>query len=119
MFMIMMPIMYITTYLVLDGKDAFLHNEIARFSGAFIYGFIVVVLWYKMAQTPGMKAYDIKVVNLDNSKITIKNAILRYSLFILSATTIVLLFIPLFRKDKMMFHDILSGTKIIKTVGYG
>jgi len=31
LFIIGMPIFYATTYLVLDGKEAFLHNQIAIF----------------------------------------------------------------------------------------
>jgi uncharacterized RDD family membrane protein YckC len=116
MFMLMMPIMYITTYMVLDGKEAFQASEVARWSGALIFGLIVIAFWLKAGQTPGMRSQSIKVVRFTNEeKITFIQALIRYLLFLFSAVTVLLLFVPLFRKDRMMFHDILSGTKIITT----
>ena len=114
MFMIMMPILYIITYIILDGKDTFLSSNPARLSGALLYGVIVIVFWYKAAQTPGMRAYEIKIKRLDDTKITITQALGRYLLFIVSASTLLLLLVPFFRKDRQMFHDILSRTKIVK-----
>ena len=70
MFMIMMPIMYITTYLILDGKDSFQGSEMARWITMGLYGLIVIIFWVKKGQTPGFKAYDIILVN-DKDKQTL------------------------------------------------
>ena len=113
MFMIMMPILYVTTYLVLDGKDEFQMSQDARWVTMALFGLIVILFWKFLGQTPGMRAYDLKVLNADGTPITFIGAFLRYLLFIVSAVTILLLFLPFFRKDRLMFHDILSSTRII------
>ena len=70
MFMVMMPILYITTYIILDGKDDFLHNDFARFSGAFLFGAVIIFMWYRLGQTPGMRAYGIKLIAINNKKLS-------------------------------------------------
>jgi uncharacterized RDD family membrane protein YckC len=114
MFMIMMPIMYITTYFILDGKDEFQTSQIARTLTAFIFGIVIVLFWYLKAQTPGMRAYDLKVVDKNsNGKISIIQAVNRYFFFLLSAMTIFGVFVPFFRKDRQTLHDIVSSTIVI------
>ena len=115
MFMIMMPIMYITTYIILDGKDSFQSNEIARWATMIIYGIITVIFWVKKGQTPGFKAYDLMIID-DNTKktLTLPIAIARYILFIISAVTIVGYLLPFFRKDKKTLQDLLMQTSVIR-----
>ena len=109
MFLIMMPILYVTTYLVMDGKEDFQGNEIAHWITSALYGIIIVLFWVKNGQTPGYKAYDLKVVD-DATKgtISVSKAILRYLLFIISAMSIIGMFLPFFRKDRKTLHDLLS-----------
>ena len=59
MFMIMMPIMYITTYIIMSGKDDFQSSQVARWITMFIFGLIVVIFWVRTGQTPGYKAYSL------------------------------------------------------------
>jgi uncharacterized RDD family membrane protein YckC len=119
MFMIMMPIMYITTYIILDGKDAFQQSEIARWSGMFLYGIISIAFWVKAGQTPGKRAYDIIIVDVQTKqKIGFAKAILRYFAFLFSAVSMIGLIVPLFRKDKKSLHDLLSGTMVIDIKKY-
>jgi len=114
MFMIMMPILYITTYILLDGKDDFQSNDIARWISAIIYGATIISFWLKSGQTPGMKAYDIKVVDMATHKnLAPFQALVRYILFLFSAATLLLVFMPFFRKDRALFQDILSKSLII------
>ena len=115
MFMIMMPIMYITTYIILDGKDSFQGSESARWITMLIYGIITVVFWVKKGQTPGFKAYDLHLID-DNTKkpLSYSFAIGRYVLFIFSAITIVGALLPFFRKDKKTLQDLLMQTSVIK-----
>ena len=114
MFMIMMPIMYITTYIILDGKDSFQGSEMARWITMGVYGLIVVVLWVKKGQTPGFKAYDIILID-DKTKQTLGfvPAILRYFMFIVSAISIIGVLLPFFRKDKKTFQDLVMNTSVI------
>lgn len=114
MFMIMMPIMYITTYILLDGKNDFQSNEIARWATAFIFGFILCAFWKISGQSPGFKAYDLKLVDASTSQnISWLQSVLRYLIFIFSAVTILGLFLPFFRKDNKTIQDIVANTKVI------
>lgn len=115
MFMIMMPIMYITTYVILDGKDAFQGSETARWLTMALYGLITIVFWVKKGQTPGFKAYDLKLID-DNSGKTLGYglAIARYIMFILSAVSIIGFLLPFFRKDKKTFQDLIMQTSVIR-----
>ena len=114
MFMIMMPIMYITTYIVLDGKDSFQGSEMARWITMGLYGLIVIIFWVKKGQTPGFKAYDLILIS-DKDKKTLGfiPAILRYIMFIISAVSIIGFIIPFFRKDKKTFQDLVMNTSVI------
>ncbi|MEA3512241.1 MAG: RDD family protein [Campylobacterota bacterium] len=115
MFMIMMPIMYITTYLIMDGSEAFKGSESARWLTMAFYGLIVVIFWVKKGQTPGFKAYDLKLID-DNTKenLSFGLAIARYMMFIISAVSIVGFLLPFFRKDKKTFQDLIMKTSVIR-----
>jgi len=114
MFMIMMPIMFITTYIILDGKDSFQGSEMARWITMGVYGIIVIVLWVKKGQTPGFKAYDLILID-DKTKQTLSfiSALLRYFMFIVSAISIIGVLLPFFRKDKKTFQDLVMNTSVI------
>ncbi|WP_419766315.1 MAG: RDD family protein [Arcobacter sp.] len=116
MFMIMMPLAYLTTYVFMNGKDDFQGNEEARWSLSIIYGLIIITFWVVKGQTPGLKAYNLKLIDAKTKeKISFGKAILRYLSFLFSAMTIVLAFLPFFRKDKKTFQDLVSNTLVIKT----
>lgn len=115
MFMIMMPIMYITTYLIMDGKDDFQGSEDARWITTVIYGAIIIFFWTIKGQTPGYKAYELKLIdNNTKENISLIKSITRYLIYIFCAITIILAFIPFFRKDKKTLQDILTKTTVIK-----
>jgi len=114
MFMIMMPIMYVTTYLILDGKDSFQGSEMARWITMGLYGLIVIIFWVKKGQTPGFRAYDIILVNdKDKKTLGVVTATLRYFMFIVSAISILGVLLPFFRKDKKTFQDLVMHTSVI------
>lgn len=114
MFMIMMPIMYVTTYLIMNGKDDFQGSEEARWITAFVYGLIIILFWIVKGQTPGLKAYSLILLDAKTqNKISLPKAIIRYIIFLFSATTILLTFIPFFRKDKRTIQDILTNSIVI------
>ncbi len=115
MFLIMMPIMYITTYIIMDGKDSFQGSEMARWITMIVYGAITVAFWVKKGQTPGFKAYDLILID-DKTKKTLPliKATLRYILFLVSAVSILGFLIPFFRKDKKTFQDLVMQTSVIR-----
>ncbi|MFT5659591.1 MAG: putative RDD family membrane protein YckC [Sulfurimonas sp.] len=113
LFMIYMPIMYIMTYGVLDGKEALQGSSIAPLIATIIYGFIYAAFLSRTGQTPGKKAYEIKVVDSKTfENIGFFRAFLRFFVFLFTVTTLIGLFLPVLRKDNKLLHDILLSTTI-------
>jgi uncharacterized RDD family membrane protein YckC len=114
MFMIMMPILYLLTYVFLDGKDDYQGSTIAQFVGVMLFGFIESIFLVKSGQTPGMKAYEIKVVHTDTGEnLGFIQAFWRYISFLVSGTFVIGLFFPFVRDDKKSLHDLLSKSRLI------
>lgn len=114
-FLITMPIFYIVIYLIMGSGDNFAQNRTLGWSIIFaIHIVAILIFWLKKAQTPGLKAYDLKLVDSNsNNKITFFQAILRYFATTFSIISIFFLFTPYFNRDKKTFQDIVSSTKII------
>jgi len=111
MFMIYAPILYFLTYVVMGGKDSFQSSQLAPLAGVTMYGFIYALLITKFGQTPGKKAYDIIVVDDKTyEKIGFFRAFIRFVAFLFSATILIGLITPFFRKDKKALHDIIAST---------
>jgi len=111
MFMIYMPIMFLITYAFLGGKDELQDSTIAPLIATLIYGVIYALFLSKTGQTPGKKAYGIKVVIYKTQeKVSFIGGVWRFVAFLLSATSIVGLLLPFFRKDNKALHDLLSST---------
>ena len=108
-----MPILYIITYFALGDKELFLSSEIGQFLGVFLYGILSSIFISIKAQTPGKKAYGIRVVNNDGTNISLLKAFLRFWLFLFSSMILVGVLLSIFRKDKKALHDLLLGTKVI------
>lgn len=113
-FLITTPITYIVMYLVLGGGDEFSHNR--AFGWTLILGVsatIITFFWYVKFQTPGMKAYGVKIVNEDKQRITFIQAVIRYLATLISMVSIFLMFMPFLHKEKKTFQDLISKTIII------
>ena len=111
MFMIYAPILYLITYVVMGGKDAFQSSQLAPLAGVTLYGIVYAFLIAKFGQTPGKKAYEIKVVDDTTYKnIGFFRAFVRFVAFLFTATTLLGLLLPLYRKDKKALHDIICST---------
>ena len=116
MFMIYIPILYILTYLVLDGKEDFQASQWAPFLGVTLYALIDATFTTKTGQSPGKKAYEIKVIDARTKEnLSFVRALWRFTLFIITAATIFALLVPFFRQDRKALHDILSRTTLIKS----
>jgi uncharacterized RDD family membrane protein YckC len=116
LFMIYIPILYIIAYVVLNGKDAFQASTVAQFVGVALYALIYALFLSISGQTPGKKAYNIKVVDAKTQqKLSFTRALWRFVAFLLTATTLLGLFFPFYRKDKKALHDIMSASMNITT----
>jgi uncharacterized RDD family membrane protein YckC len=114
MFMLMMPLSYFTTYFILDGKNDFQSNELARWGVSLMFGIVNMIFWSKTGQTPGYKAYEIKIVDSKTMQnITFFQGIIRYMVFIISYSLLIGMVVPFFTKNRQSLHDILSGTCVI------
>lgn len=116
-FMLLMPLMYIVVYFVMDGLKDFEHHRLDGWLVILIPNFIIVFLFFwKSGQTPGCKAYNIKLVDNKRGEKAHPLAIaLRYYFELFSMITIVGLLMAFFRSDRRALHDLLSGTTLIDT----
>ncbi len=113
-FLITTPIIYIVMYIILGGREDFADNMILGW--VLIFGpiaFIITFLWYVKFQTPGMKAYSLRIVNQSHKRISFLQAIMRFCATLFAIVSLFLLFVPFFNKEKKTFQDILSNTIII------
>jgi uncharacterized RDD family membrane protein YckC len=115
LFMLVMPLMYISIYLILGGREGFAQNMALGWIYILLpYLVISIIFLLKTGQTPGLKAYEIKMVNSkDNKNMTISQVIVRQSLSLLITMSIIGLFLPFFRKDNKTIQDIIASTTII------
>jgi uncharacterized RDD family membrane protein YckC len=114
-FMIIMPIMYLSIYVIMGGGELFKQNMMIGWMFILVPYLIITVLFtiFK-GQTPGLKAYEIKIVdNRTHENLGIFTATLRFILYILTIISFIGIFIPLFRKDNKTLHDILLSTAVI------
>lgn len=112
-FLIYVPILYLF-YFLLGSKEAFLNNHYVTSLCTFLFGFIQALFLAIKAQSPGFKAYDLYLIDLQTGKkITFFRILLRYIIFIISFGLLFGLFISFLRKDKLNLHDILTQTCIV------
>jgi len=115
-FMIVMPIVYIVFYIVMGDRQVFSENLFSGWAYILISMAIVIVPFYTLkGQTPGLRAYDLKVIDIKTKeKPSLVLSITRYIFFTINFLSLFGLFYSFFRDDKRGIHDLLSGTAIIK-----
>ena len=114
-FMLLMPLLYIVFYLVMGSREEFAEHMIAGWLYIFVPHFLIIIgFWFFKSQTPGYKAYDIKLVDNKLKNPSIFRLIVRYFAFVLSRVLVAGLFLAIARKDKRTLHDIISGTMPIQ-----
>ncbi|MDF1878360.1 RDD family protein [Sulfurimonas sp. SAG-AH-194-C20] len=117
MFMIYMPIMFLITYVILNGKDELHNSELAPLIATLLYALIYAIFVSKSGQTPGKKANAIKVVDYKSQEnLSFMMSICRFIAFLFSATIIIGLLVPFFRKDNKALHDLICGSIEIKVL---
>jgi len=114
-FLITTPIFYGVIYFIMGGGEEFSQNRVGGWGLIFVlHATIILFFWVKKAQTPGLKAYSLKVIHATTQqKISLISALIRYSMTLFAVVSIFLLFIPFFRKDKRTFQDILSNSSVV------
>jgi uncharacterized RDD family membrane protein YckC len=113
-FMLYVPVIYFFGYIVYDGKEDFKSSQVAPFLVVLVYGIITILFWIKNGQTPGKKAYNLKLIDEKNSKLlSFPKAIFRFIMFLVSATSFIGVLLPLIRKDKKAFHDLITKSVVV------
>ena len=114
-FLINMPIMYFTIYVLMDGGSGFSQNMSSGWLIILLMNFAIVILfWSIKGQTPGLKAYKGLLVNTKTKKkVSVLQAFVRYMMTLLCIISIIVIILPFFRKDKRNLQDLLSNTCII------
>lgn len=114
-FLITTPILYIVIYLIMGSGAEFAQNRAMGWGIIFsIHAIIILIFWLKNGQTPGLRAYELKLVdNITKQRVSVIQVIVRYIATLFAVISIFLLFIPFFNKDKKSFQDIFSNTIII------
>ena len=114
LFLIGMPIYYLTTYVFLGGKDDFLRNQTAIFGANLAVGLICCVFFAIKAQTPGYRSQNIYLIDLRSGrKLGFIRVLLRYVCFLLAGVSIVGLCLCFFRKDALNLHDLLTHSAAV------
>lgn len=114
-FMLVMPLMYIVFYAVFGGREGFATHMLLGWIYILLPLVIVQIVFMsrsKHGQTPGMRAYDLGLVNIKtNEKPDTGIIIYRQMLSLLSLVSFgwATMF---FRKDRRPLHDLLSGTTL-------
>jgi len=114
-FMILMPVMYIIIYVGFGNLQNVAQHRGATWAAVLgVLGLIVVLLYTIKGQTPGLKAYNLKVIDIQTKKKpSFISSLLRYLFFTLNFFTVIGLGYSFFRDDKRGVHDLLSGTAIV------
>ena len=111
-FLITTPIFYIVIYLIMGSGDEFAQNRSLGWGIILgVHSLIIVGFLYIKTQTPGMKAYEIKLVDASTLKrASFFQILIRYFATIFAVISLFLMFVPFFNKEKKTFQDIISNT---------
>ena len=113
-FMIYMPILYITTYGILGSKEAFQANQLVILICFLLYACITSLLFALKSQTLGYIYAEIRLVRDDGKKVSFFVALFRFFAFCFSMSLLFGLFIPFMNKNRRTFHDFVAKTNIIE-----
>jgi uncharacterized RDD family membrane protein YckC len=102
--------------MIVGSQENFQNSPIAQFSAVMLFVIINSILISINSQTIGLKAYNLYILNNDDSKISFIKATIRFYLFLIVSASFIGLFIPFFRKDRKTLHDFIFKTKVIHKI---
>ncbi|MBF7069063.1 RDD family protein [Campylobacter volucris] len=115
-FLLYVPILYLF-YFALGSKEAFLNNQFIIFLCPLLFGFLQALFLIRSAQSPGLKAYDLYLINIKTGKkLNFFQIIFRYIIFIVSFGLLIGFIVSFLRKDTLTLHDVLSQSAIVVKV---
>jgi len=99
----------------MGSGEAFSEDRIKGWSIILVVHLLLIIFfWFVKGQTPGLKAYELKIVDaLNKGRISFIQSLVRYTATLFAVVSFFLLFLPFFRKDKKTFQDLISRTIII------
>jgi uncharacterized RDD family membrane protein YckC len=99
----------------MGSGEAFSEDRIKGWSIILIVHLLLIIFfWYVKSQTPGLKAYQLKIVDvISKDKISLAQSLIRYVATLFAVVSFFLIFLPFIRKDKKTFQDIVSNTIIV------
>jgi uncharacterized RDD family membrane protein YckC len=111
-----MPVFYVVFYAIFGSREGFRENMLLGWVYILIpIGVMVILFYFLKGQTPGMKAYEIKVIdNKSEKKPSLLLSFLRFFFFNIAFFSVAGLLMSFFREDRRGLHDLLSGTSVIK-----
>ena len=114
-FLITTPILYIVIYLIMGSGEDFAQNRSLGWGIIFaVHASIILKKKIKNGQTPGLRAYEIKLVDsITKQRVSVIQVLIRYVTTLFAVVSIFLLFLPFFNKKKKTIQDIFSNTIII------
>ena len=114
-FMITMPILYLVIYMVMGSREGFRdHMGEGWLIILALHMTVTLLFWYFKAQTPGMKAYDLFLVDpATGKKPGFVKLLLRYVMLQTAILSFFGMFIPWLLKSRAGLHDLVSGTCIV------
>lgn len=115
-FMLLMPLMYIVFYLVMGGREGFAANKMLGWIYILVpLVFVQIAFLAKKGQTPGMRAYNMRLVDHRSLKaprfgqIVVRQILAPFSRLFFGW---IMMF---FRADHRLPHELLSHTALITT----
>ncbi len=115
-FMIFMPISYLVFYIIMGSREEFRNHMLQGWIYILVPHFIITTAFlFIKNQTPGYKAYNLKLVTFKYKKPKLLQIIIRYIIFTITIFLFPLLFVPFFLHSKLALHDIISGTFAISS----
>lgn len=113
-FMIMMPIQYFTTYILVGSASLYRQSQIYIFAASFLYLLIILLFLFFKGQSLGYKYLGLHLRSKNGKKASLFQVIVRMALFVLTFALIFGMLFPLFRKDRQYLHDLISNTIVLK-----
>lgn len=116
LFLLYAPLCYLC-YFVLGSGAQFRANQVAIALCSVFFGVIYSAFIAAKAQSPGLKAYDLYLIDRNlGGKISFFRAILRYIVFLVSFGLLFGILIAFLRKDGLMLHDLLTKSVIVEKI---